>query len=202
MVVGIRASENPPRLISRDMEDLYDPNDPELTLWKRAVQGYLAGTNFADDAFGKILTALEDRISKNEQMNIDEDWMVVLWSDHGQHLGEKLKWHKFSLWEESAKSPLITWQPGQTPSEVDVPVSLLDIYPTLSEATGLDHLHQLQGTSFKDLLDDPNSRRDGFAITSHARVSYVAYRQGTHAVRSRRFRYIFFWRRSNPGGIV
>ncbi|MCB1615705.1 MAG: sulfatase, partial [Pseudomonadales bacterium] len=75
--------------------------------WKKAIQAYLASITFMDAQVGKVLDALEHGPNK-------ENTMVVLWSDHGWHLGEKLHWSKYTLWEEATRIPLIFKVPGLT----------------------------------------------------------------------------------------
>ena len=75
--------------------------------WREMVYGYLACVSFVDDQLGKVLRALEDS-------KYAENTIVVLWSDHGQNLGEKRHWRKQSLWEESTRVPLFVKTPGQS----------------------------------------------------------------------------------------
>ena len=87
----------------------------------------MACVSFVDDQVGKVLDALE---TNNKVQNT----YVVLYSDHGFHLGEKEKWAKRSLWKNSTKVPLIISGPGIPKGKTtDLPVQLLDIYPTLIE---------------------------------------------------------------------
>ena len=111
--------------------------------------------------------------------------MVVLWSDHGFHLGEKHHWAKRTLWEESTKVPLLFAGPGIEPGEVCVqPVSLIDIFPTLIELCTLPKHEPLDGISLLLQLNDPTTVREHPAITS----SYF----GNHAVRTRDWRLIVY----------
>ncbi len=149
----------------------------ERDLWPNAVQAYCASVSFVDAQIGLLLDALEkSRYSKNT--------IVVLFSDHGWHLGEKMHWRKFTLWEESTRVPLIAMVPGMTTggSVCDRTVSLLDIYPTLAELCGLPPNPALEGASLVPLLKDPRTPWDRPAITTNG--------LGNHAVRSERWRYI------------
>ncbi len=156
------------------------PGEDQIA-WRLAIQGYLAATAYTDQLVGKALDAV---VAKNSDGDPTNDWTVILWSDHGYHLGEKGRWTKFTLWEESARSPLMVWHPGLTRggTRIDVPVDFLDIYPTISELAGIGTPPQLQGRSFVDLLRDPAARRDNYAFTT--------YDAGRHTARSRRWRYI------------
>ena len=93
--------------------------------WGSLVRSYLACVSFVDDQVGKVLDALE---RSDKVLNT----YVILYSDHGFHLGEKEKWAKRSLWKNSTKVPLIISGPGIPKGEkCDLPVQLLDVYPTL-----------------------------------------------------------------------
>ena len=149
----------------------------ETDRWKEGVQAYLASVSFADAMVGQVLDAL-DRSGRAD------DTIIVLWSDHGWHLGEKLRWRKETLWEESTRVPLIVVAPGiTTPGARSArTVSLIDLFPTLAELVGLEAPSHLEGTSLMPLLEDPDAPRNQMAITTSG--------FGSHAVRSERYRYI------------
>jgi arylsulfatase A-like enzyme len=110
--------------------------------------------------------------------------IVVLWGDHGFHLGEKARWRKMTLWEESTRVPLVVVAPGlTTPGSTSAEaVSLMDIYPTLTDLAGLATPSHIEGQSLEPLLRDPAAVRDEPAVTT--------YGYGNHAVRDERYRYI------------
>jgi len=145
--------------------------------WREMVRAYLACVSFADAQAGKVLRALE--ASPHAKNTI-----VVFWSDHGQHLGEKRHWRKQALWEESTRVPLAIHLPrsvngGKT---CDRPVSLIDIYPTMLELCNLPGVKGLEGTSFLPQLKDP--------ATSRAEPAITTWHYKNHAARSLNFRYI------------
>ncbi|MCH8921651.1 MAG: sulfatase [Planctomycetes bacterium] len=145
--------------------------------WRPAVRGYLASISFADAQVGRLLDALDaGPHAKNT--------IVVLWSDHGMHLGEKQQWEKFTLFEESTRVPLMFIVPGVTKagSVCDRPVSLLDVYPTLNELCGLPKRDDLDGVSLVPLLKNPSSKWQRPAVTT--------WGKNNHAVRGQRYRYI------------
>jgi len=149
----------------------------ENGLWKHAVQGYMASISYADAQIGRVLDVLDNSIHKNNTI-------VVLWSDHGFHLGEKQTWEKFTLWEEAGRVPLIIKVPGltQANSRCDEPASLLDLYPTLAELCNLPVPKHVEGRSLVSLLKQPN-QDDGRTVVTTFGVN-------NHAVRSKRWRYI------------
>lgn len=145
--------------------------------WRKAVQGYLASISFVDAQVGRVLEALDE--GPNAQ-----DTVIVLWSDHGWHLGEKLHWRKFALWEEATHNVLILVAPGVTRAggRCSRPVSLMDIYPTLVELCELPPRGGLEGVSLMPLVRNPAAPWERPALTTYLR--------GNHSVRSERWRYI------------
>ncbi|MBN2313831.1 MAG: sulfatase [Sedimentisphaerales bacterium] len=147
--------------------------------WKEAVRGYQASATFADAQVGRILDALD-------KSNYADNTIIVLWSDHGYHLGEKEHWEKFALWEKTNHVPFIIAAPGITHPDThcDKPVSLLDIYPTLIELCSLKAKPELDGISLMPLLRNPEAE--------WTRPALMTYMRGNHAVRDERWRYILY----------
>ncbi len=145
--------------------------------WEKAVQAYLSAITFADRQVGRVLDALE----KGPHA---QNTVIVLWSDHGWHLGEKLHWRKFALWEEATHNVFMVSAPGITKagSRCTRPVNLLDIYPTMIELCGLPKREGLEGTNIMPLVRNAQAAWDRPAVTT--------YRRGNHSVRSERWRYI------------
>lgn len=149
----------------------------ENNQWANAVQAYEASISFSDAMIGRLLDGLE-------KSGRAENTIIILWSDHGMHIGEKQQWEKFTLWEESTRVPLIVIAPGVTTpgSRSREAVSLLDIFPTLVDLAGGETFSQLEGLSLIPLLEDPASVREEPAITT--------YHRNNHSVRTERWRYI------------
>ncbi len=144
--------------------------------WKNLVRSYLACTSFVDSQVGRILDAL-DRSPYADRT------IVVLWSDHGWHLGEKRITGKNSLWDRSTRVPLIFAGPGiAAGGRCREPAELLDIYPTLADLCGLPVPDGVEGLSLKPQLADATIPRKRPAITTH--------NHDNHGVRSRDWRYI------------
>jgi arylsulfatase A-like enzyme len=146
--------------------------------WKRGVRAYLAAIAYADAQIGQVLDALESSPAR-------DNTIVVLFSDHGWHNGEKHHWRKATLWEESTRVPFIIVAPGiaKPGSNCDRVVSLIDIYPTLRDLCGLDGKSELCGESLRPLLADPSST----ATSNHAFTTYI---DGAIAIRTPDARYI------------
>lgn len=125
------------------------PPDHERILragqWRHAVQGYLASVSFCDAMVGRLVEGL--RASGRL-----EDTLLVLFGDNGFHLGEKLHWRKFTLWEEATRVPLLVRAPGGPARREARPVSLLDLFPTLAELCGLRAPEGLEGASLAPAL--------------------------------------------------
>lgn len=141
------------------------------------VQSYLACISFVDDQIGRVLDALGKSPNANNTI-------IVLWSDHGQHLGEKRHFRKQALWEESTRVPLFFQLPsglnsGKRSQQV---VSLLDIYPTLVELCGLPVSEKLEGESLVPLIEKPSMTKEKPVLTT--------WMYKNHAVRSNDWRYI------------
>lgn len=145
--------------------------------WEKAVQGYLACITYTDGQIGRLLDALDKRDDADRTI-------IVLWGDHGWHLGEKLHWRKFSLWEEATRVPFVIIAPKVTTpgSQCDRTVSLMDIYPTLADLCGLPIGSHLEGDTLRPLLVNPKSEWNRPVVTTHGR--------NNHGVRSERWRYI------------
>jgi arylsulfatase A-like enzyme len=178
-----------PAVLDTDLEDVpptgqawADAEGDHATIlgshtWAPAVQGYLASISFVDAQVGRVLDALEASPHA-------ADTAVVLWSDHGFHLGEKLHWRKFALWEEATRIPLIVRVPGLTPpgARCERTVSSLDLYPTFNALFGLPPVSPLDGRDLGPLLADPARAWEHPAVSSYLGDNF--------GVRSERWRYI------------
>jgi arylsulfatase A-like enzyme len=145
--------------------------------WKEAVQGYLAAISFADAQVGRLIDALD-------RSPYRDNTVIVLWGDHGWHLGEKQHWRKFALWEEATRAPLVWVAPGVTkPGGVcRRTVDFMSLYPTLADLCGLPIPQHVEGRSLRSLLANPAAPWEQPALTTHG--------YGNHAVRTEKWRYI------------
>ncbi len=148
----------------------------EEKIHKELVHSYLASVSFVDDQIGRLL----DAFVKSEYA---DNTIIVFWSDHGQHLGEKCHFRKQALWEESTHVPFFIKLPkSKVKGHCDEAVSLIDIYPTLVEACNLPVNTKNEGVSLLPQLHDVSAERE------HPVLSVWKYKN--YAVRSKDFRYI------------
>lgn len=147
--------------------------------WKPLVQSYLACVSFVDEQVGRVVTALDNG-------DYGDSTYVVLFSDHGFHIGEKERHAKRSLWEDGARVPLIIMGPDIPRGKVVTkPVQLLDIYPTLLELSNLAPDPKHEGHSLVSLLKDKEAEWPHFARTS--------FGPGNYAIVSERYRFIQYY---------
>lgn len=153
--------------------------------WEEGILGYLATLSFVDAQVGKVLDALENSGHR-------KNTIIVLWSDHGWHLGEKEHWGKHTPWMRSTHVPLIfripvmnSENPGQAGETCDEPVNLLDLYPTLVDLCKLPKKASLDGKSLTPLLTDPDKEWEEATITTLGR--------GSHAINTKQWKYIHYF---------
>jgi len=144
----------------------YKKEQDKLTdeLRQQCVQAYYASISFMDAQVGKVVDTLD-------ALGLAEDTIIVFTSDHGYHMGEHGLWQKMSLFEESARVPMLIVAPGVTePSSVAAtPVSQVDLYPTLAELCGIEAPKNLQGQSLVPILADATAKGRGWALSQVTR---------------------------------
>lgn len=142
-----------------------------------AIQAYLASISFVDTQIGRVLDALDASAHASNTI-------VVLWSDNGFHLGEKLHWHKEALWERSTRVPFTVSLPGQySGANVASPVSLVDLMPTMLELCGnIAPPYTVAGRSLVPLLDNPATPWNYPVLMTRGQYDY--------AIRTLRWRFI------------
>lgn len=197
-----RFQDNPgklPPILENDLDDLSEtakkwarepdtagPHSSVLKYdqWTQAIEGYLACITYVDHEVGRVLDALDASPYR-------DDTIIVVWSDHGWHLGEKEHWGKWAGWERSTKVPLII-VPAKNQandfaaagSQCSQPVGLIDLYPTLSDLCGITPPAGLDGQSLAPLLREPKKKTGRRLVT--------AFNPGNHSVRTERWRYILY----------
>lgn len=149
----------------------------EIGAVEEAIHGYLASVSYADAMLGRVLDALESSPHA-------DNTLIVFWSDHGYHHGEKGDWGKHTLWERTSNVPFIWAGPGVTKNQcVDATVSLIDIYPTLTEICRCPTKNELEGVSQAATLKNPSTAQD--------RDVFLPYlTPGAYAIINQGWRYI------------
>ncbi|PHS01298.1 MAG: iduronate-2-sulfatase [Blastopirellula sp.] len=188
----------PPGYKEDDLEDLppagkrrgpnrYFPHILKHNQWKQGIQGYLASIAFADAMIGRVLDALDKGPNR-------DNTIVVLWSDHGWHLGEKQHWQKFTGWRVCTRVPLIIRAPKGTPGLTQgtqagitctKPVNLVSLFPTLTELAGVSKKESNSGPSLVPLLKDSNAEWTTPSIT------YLS-EPGSYGLSTEDWRYIHY----------
>ncbi len=179
-----------PPYVASDLDDVpeiakrisYWPSMPttdwaiETDQWRDIIQAYLACVTFVDACIGKVLDALEDS-------EYADNTAIVLWGDHGYHLGEKGRFSKGDLWERSTRTPLII-KPAKNAKQqrITQPVNLMDIYPTMVSLAGLPKNPAVTGNDLTQLIDNPGIEWPYPTLTT--------YGPNNHSLRDERYRYI------------
>ena len=158
------------------------PNQGPLTAQKQIqlIHGYMAATSYMDAQVGLLLDKLE-------ALGIQDNTVVILWGDHGFHLGDHGLWTKHTNFEQAVRSPMIISAPkGFTANKNNSPTEFIDIFPTLCELTNLNIPKHLPGKSLVPLMKDPSTSLRFAALSQYPRG---AKRMG-YTLRSERFRYV------------
>lgn len=150
--------------------------------WRHLMQGYLASISYVDAQLGRLLDGLD-------ASGRAENTVVVLWTDHGFHIGEKENWEKFALWDQTTRVPLFIHVPGRSKdgTKTRQPATLTDLYPTLCELAGIPVPAQCDGHSLVPNLVDPQAAHGRLSLTSFQFNNESA---PSHAVSDPQFRYI------------
>ena len=173
-------------------EDLADAHDhgrrgwhrwvSENKQWKKLLQGYLASISSGDHQLGRLLDGLD-------ASPLGANTIIVVWTDHGFHIGEKENWEKFALWDQTTRVPLFIHAPGlsRDGTKTRQPATLTDLYPTLCELAGLPVPEQCDGVSLVPQLKDPDAPRTRLSLTS---FQFWGETAPSHAVSDPRYRFI------------
>lgn len=153
--------------------------------WQHAISAYLACISYVDHQLGRVLDTLKNSPHATNTI-------VIVFADHGWHLGEKEHWGKFTAWERSARVPFLIHLPSSlqkkgylTSSIHDSPVSLIDIYPTILDLLGIERSSRLSGTSLDPILRGKTP--------SFSRIVTTSVGPGNHSLRSDRWRFIHYF---------
>lgn len=184
-----RQAVNSPKIAYHNSPELRSYNGvPETGALDEATQrklihGYYACVAYIDAQIGNLLDQLE-------ALDLDDDTIVVLWGDHGFHLGDHGLWTKHSNFENATRVPLIISAPKSKRNKVStMPVELTDLFPTLCELSGLDVPDDLDGVSLAPVLKKGKDDLREFAVSQFPRPGHMGY-----ALRTERFRYVAWYK--------
>ena len=163
----------------RSYEDVPDEGPLSEQMQRHVLHGYYAATTFVDANVGKVLAELD-------RQGLRDNTIVVLWGDHGWHLGEQGHWGKITNFEVCVRSPLVVSAPGQRHQgeRTSALTEFVDIYPGLADLCGLPIPPELEGSSFAPLLDDPTRAWKRAAFSQYSRRDVMG-----HSMRTDRYRY-------------
>ena len=179
-----------PGFAMHDSEELrlYDDIPPAGPIPKdkarELIRGYYASISYVDAQIGKLMNALDE-------LGLRDNTVIVLWGDHGYHLGEHGLWNKHTNFEAATRSPLIVSVPGQRNADRKTPAltEFVDIYPSLCEICGVSRPRGLEGSSFVPLINDPERLWKRAAFSQYPREIPGAGPGMGHSIRTRRYRY-------------
>jgi arylsulfatase A-like enzyme len=151
---------------------------------KKLNHAYLASISYIDAQIGMIWDELKT-------LGLDKNTIIVIWGDHGWHLGDQRVWGKHTLFENALKSALIIRSPYEAhqTKKVETIVETVDIYPTIMELCNIDMKHKIDGVSFMESLTDTNRKKD--------QVAYSYFRNGI-SLRTEKYRLTKYYRQDEP----
>lgn len=151
---------------------------------RELIHGYYASVSFIDAQVGKLMAKLKE-------LGLDKNTIVIVWGDHGWHLGDHALWCKHTNFEQATRVPLIIYTPDGNSGRYAYPVGLIDIFPTLADAAGIEVPAHLQGKSLVPAMKDLNLRVEDYAVSQFDRGKIRGY-----SVRSDRYR-LTVWMKDN-----
>ncbi len=166
-----------------DIPAVYEFTDVDNTILtddkaRELIHGYYASVSYMDAQVGKVLAELDKK-------GLTKNTIIVLWGDHGWHLGDHGLWNKHTNFEQAARTPMIIVDPSINKSVVvSSPVEFLDIYPTLCDLSGVSIPANLDGKSLKETLKKPETKVKDYAVSQFPRGPRMGY-----SIRTEKYRY-------------
>ncbi|NBX11853.1 MAG: sulfatase, partial [Chitinophagaceae bacterium] len=179
----------PPLVSFTDQKDygISLPTDKQ----KELIHGYYAATSYMDANVGRLLRALDS-------LGLDKNTIVVLWGDHGWHLGDHNLWCKHTNFEQATLAPLIIAAPGISASKTKSLTEHIDIFPTLCELAGVEIPKVLDGKSLVSVMKNPSLTVKEYAVSQYPRSSATAENERLgyadpnamgYSIRTKQYRY-------------
>lgn len=163
---------------------------------RKLVHGYYAAVSYMDAQLGRVLDALKEQ-------GFADNTVIILWGDHGWHLGDHGMWCKHTNYEKATRAALVAYVPGQkaTGKTCAGLVEFVDIYPTLAEVCRLPKPEGVEGHSFAPLFDAPKTQWKAAAFSQYPRGGKETGPLMGYAVRTERYRYVE-WRKRGGTEVV
>ena len=186
----IRAYTDIPAVLSTVSDKGFGITLPE-DKQRELIHGYYASISYTDANVGVLLNTLDS-------LGITDNTIIVLWGDHGWHLGDHNLWCKHSNFEQATRAPLIIAAPGLAKKPTKSPSEFIDIFPTLCDLSGIPVPAHLQGKSLVPLMKNPDASVKTFSVSQYPRSSETAENErlgyaGTnvmgYSIRTNRYRY-------------
>jgi arylsulfatase A-like enzyme len=154
-----------------------------VAMQKELKHGYYACISHADHQVGRLLDALD-------KLGIRDNTIVILWSDHGYHLGDHGMWNKFTDLEQSTATPLLISAPGYTlNNKTNSPTELVDVFPTVCDLIGIEAPSTLDGVSLLPILKNGKEKVKDFAVTQYHRTTKEGIKLEGYSLRTEHYRY-------------
>lgn len=185
----LRAYSDIPALIT--FSDQKGGIEMNIDKQKELIHGYYAAISYMDAQVGILLNTIDS-------LEMNQNTIVVLWGDHGWHLGDHNLWCKHSNFEQATRAPLIISSPGMEANRTTSPTEFIDIFPTLCELNGLEIPSHLQGNSLVEIIKNPKHKVKNYAVSQFPRsvnsqeINRLGYAEGSYmgySLRTERYRY-------------
>ena len=145
---------------------------------RKLIHGYYAATSYIDAQIGKVVAKLKEK-------GLDKNTIIVLWGDHGWHLGDHSLWNKHSNFEQATRSPLVIYNPRVHKGfKVDTPTEFVDLFPTLTVMAGINTPKNLDGVSLNNQINGEKNTSKLFAVSQYPRGPKMGY-----SFRTKQYRY-------------
>jgi len=158
---------------------------------KELIHGYYAAISYTDANVGKLLDALDS-------LGLTKNTIIVLWGDHGWHLGDHNLWCKHTNFEEATRAPLIIAAPGFKPSKTSSQTEHIDIFPTLCDLAGVNIPSILDGKSLVPIMKNPAASVKEYSVSQYPRSNATAENERLgyadanamgYSIRTKQYRY-------------
>lgn len=167
-----------------NIPDQSKPLPADLT--RHLIHGYYAATSYMDAQLGKVLDELK-------KLDLEKNTIVVVWGDHGWHLGDHGMWCKHTNYEQATRIPLLVAAPGAKAGHSQALIETVDLYPTLSDLAGIPLPKGLDGESFAPVLRQSSAKHRPYVTHVYPRKAMIG-----RAVRDERYRLVEWKKPGEP----